>query len=154
LLRGDRHPSQRTLSIPGASQTREQSVDQVAGVQLDPAPCGRVLVAGIDGVSVVSIWCIRTGEERPAVRNSEPRENDMTPELLDVVVPEHDLAEHGLCRGDFGTVVEVYAADAIAVEFVAASGRTQALVTLHPNDVRHVHDDDLVSVRPTAGLAS
>jgi hypothetical protein len=78
----------------------------------------------------------------------------MTPELLDVVVLEQDLADHGLRRGDLGTVVEVYAADAIAVEFVAASGRTQALVTLHPNDVRDVHDDDLVSVRPTAGLAS
>jgi hypothetical protein len=52
------------------------------------------------------------------------------------------------------TVVEVYTRDAIAVEFVAASGRPQTLVTLHPNDVRDVHDDDLVSVRPTAGLAS
>jgi hypothetical protein len=77
----------------------------------------------------------------------------MTPALLDVVVLEHDLAEHGLRRGDLGTVVEVYAPDAIAVEFVAASGRTQALVTLHPGDVRDVHDDDLVAVRPTAGLA-
>lgn len=78
----------------------------------------------------------------------------MTPALLDSVVLEHDLPDHGLRRGDLGAVVEVYAPDAFAVEFVAASGRTQALVTLHPDDVHGVHDDDLVSVRPTAGLAS
>ena len=78
----------------------------------------------------------------------------MTPALLDVVVLERDLPEHGLRRGDLGAVVEVYAPDAIAVEFVAASGRTQALVRLHPNDVRGVHDDDLIAVRLIAGLAS
>jgi len=59
----------------------------------------------------------------------------MTPELLDVVVLEHDLPEHGLRRGDLGAVVEVYAPNAFAVEFVAVSGRAQALVTLHPNDL-------------------
>jgi hypothetical protein len=42
----------------------------------------------------------------------------------------------------------VYAPDAIGVEFVAASGRTQALVTLEPADIRQVADDDLVAVRP------
>jgi hypothetical protein len=45
-------------------------------------------------------------------------------------------------------VVEVYASDAIEVEFVATSGRTQALITLQPGDVREVRDSDLVSVRP------
>jgi hypothetical protein len=40
------------------------------------------------------------------------------------------------------------------VEFVAASGRTQALVTLGPSDIRAVADDDLVAVRPTASKAS
>jgi len=44
--------------------------------------------------------------------------------------------------------VEVYAPDAIEVEFVTASGRTQALVTLPPSAVREVGDDDLVAVRP------
>ena len=33
------------------------------------------------------------------------------------------------------------------VEFVAASGRTQALVTLQPSDLRSVSDDDLLAVR-------
>jgi hypothetical protein len=40
------------------------------------------------------------------------------------------------------------------VEFVAASGRTQALVALGPADVRAVADDDLVSVRPLVAKAS
>ena len=74
----------------------------------------------------------------------------MTPQLLDVVVLERDLPARGLRRGDLGAVVEVYGPDEIAVEFVAASGRTQALVTLTPGDVRAVSDTDLVSVRSTS----
>ena len=68
---------------------------------------------------------------------------------LDVVVLNTDLPAQGLKRGDLGAVVEVYGPDAIDVEFVAASGRTQALVTLKPSDIREVGDDDLVAVRPT-----
>jgi hypothetical protein len=67
---------------------------------------------------------------------------------LDVVVLRHDVPAHGLRRGDLGAVVEIYGPDAIAVEFVAASGRTQALATLRPEDLRPVGDDDLVAVRP------
>jgi len=73
----------------------------------------------------------------------------MTYRELDIVVLEKDLPANGLKRGDLGTVVEVYAPDAVEVEFVTASGRTQALVTLHPSAVREVADDDLVAVRPT-----
>jgi pyridoxine 5'-phosphate synthase PdxJ len=43
--------------------------------------------------------------------------------------------------------VELHSADAFEVEFVAASGKTQAVVTLAAEDVRHVDDHDLVSVR-------
>lgn len=71
----------------------------------------------------------------------------MTIKPLDVVVLTRDMAEHGLRTGDLGAVVEVYAPDAVAVEFVAASGRTHALVTLQPTDLREVADDDLMSVR-------
>ena len=72
----------------------------------------------------------------------------MTLHTLDVVVLTEDQPAHGLKRGDLGTVVEVYAPDAVEVEFVTASGRTQALVTLPPSSVREVGDDDLVAVRP------
>ena len=46
-----------------------------------------------------------------------------------------------------GRVVQVYAPDGLEVEFVTASGRTQALVTLRERDVRAVGDKDLISVR-------
>jgi len=67
---------------------------------------------------------------------------------LDVVVLKTDQPAHGLKRGDLGAIVDIYSANAIEVEFVTASGRTKALVTLQPNDVREVGDDDLVAVRP------
>ncbi len=71
----------------------------------------------------------------------------MKPKMLDVVVLARDLPAHGLRRGDLGAVVDVREPDEFVVEFVAASGRTQALVTLSAKDMRAVADDDLVSVR-------
>ncbi len=68
---------------------------------------------------------------------------------LDVVVLNTDVPAHGLRRGDLGAVVDVYGPDAIEVEFVTASGRTKALITLKPSDIREGGDDDLVAVRPT-----
>ncbi len=73
----------------------------------------------------------------------------MSVHLLDVVVLNEEMPAHGLRPGDLGTVVEIYAPDALEVEFVTASGRTQALVTLPSSAVREVGDDDLVAVRPT-----
>jgi hypothetical protein len=66
---------------------------------------------------------------------------------LDTVVLDRDLPEHNLRRGDLGAVVMAHEPDGIEVEFVTASGRTQALVTLTENDVRAVGDRDLLSVR-------
>jgi hypothetical protein len=68
--------------------------------------------------------------------------------VLDTVVLTRDVPAAGLRRGDLGAIVEVYGPDGFEVEFVAASGRTQALVTLSAGDIRHVGDQDLVSVRP------
>ena len=73
---------------------------------------------------------------------------------LDTVVLGRDLPEHGLRRGDLGAVVQVYEPDGLEVEFVTASGRTQALLTLRVDDVREVRDEDLISVRTlTRGAA-
>jgi hypothetical protein len=66
---------------------------------------------------------------------------------LDIVVLDRDVPESGLRRGDLGTVVQTYEPDGLEVEFITASGRTQALVTLRLSDVRAVGDEDLVSVR-------
>ncbi len=67
---------------------------------------------------------------------------------LDVVVLERDLPAYGLKKGDLGAVVEMYDPDGLEVEFVTASGRTEALISLTSNDVRPVVENDLVAVRP------
>ena len=77
----------------------------------------------------------------------------MTFQLLDVVVLNGDLPNHGLRRGDLGTVVELFEPAGLEVEFVTASGRTTALVSLSGSDVRAVGDNDLVAVRPVTGAA-
>lgn len=71
----------------------------------------------------------------------------MTFAALDTVVLVRDLPEHGLKTGDLGAVVEVYPPDGLEVEFVTASGRTPALVSLRSTDVRPISDSDLVAVR-------
>jgi len=67
--------------------------------------------------------------------------------LLDTVVLDRDLPEYGLRRGDLGAVVDVQSPDGLEVEFVLASGKTQALVSLRASDVRAVADGDLIAVR-------
>jgi hypothetical protein len=67
---------------------------------------------------------------------------------LDVVVLNTDLPGHGLKRGDLCAVVEIHESNALEVEFVTASGKTEALLTLDIADVRSVVDTDLLSVRP------
>jgi len=67
---------------------------------------------------------------------------------IETVVLNKDLPTLGLRKGDLGAVVEVYEPDGLEVEFVTASGRTEALVTLNVEDVRAVVDSDLVVVRP------
>ena len=67
--------------------------------------------------------------------------------ILDTVVLQKDVTEYGLRVGDLGAVVEVYQPDGLEVEFVTASGKTQAVVTLREADVRAVQDGDLMSVR-------
>ena len=75
---------------------------------------------------------------------------------LDTVVLLRDVPDAGLRKGDLGAIVQVYGTEAIEVEFVTASGRTQALLTLSVGDVRPVRDDDLLAVRtapPIQGAA-
>jgi hypothetical protein len=70
--------------------------------------------------------------------------------VLDTVVLNRDLSEHRLRKGDLGAVVQTYEPDGLEIEFVTASGKTQALVTLNVKDVRPVQDSDLISVRSVA----
>jgi len=72
----------------------------------------------------------------------------MTHKVLDTVVLQTDLPQYGLRKGDLGAVVQVYQPDGLEVEFVTASGKTEAIVTLKRDAVRSVVDNDLVAVRP------
>lgn len=67
--------------------------------------------------------------------------------LLDTVVLNRDVPEHGLRAGDLGAVVELYGADGVEVEFVQGSGQTKALVTLRSVDLRSVTQNDILAVR-------
>jgi hypothetical protein len=56
---------------------------------------------------------------------------------LDVVTLLDDLPEHGLKKGDRGTIVHEYRGhSAYEVEFIAPSGKTIAIVTLTTAKVR------------------
>lgn len=70
--------------------------------------------------------------------------------LLDTVALTHDIPSVGLRKGDLGAIVEIHSPDTFEVEFVAASGRTQALITLSSADVRHIGDQDVIAVRSLA----
>jgi hypothetical protein len=67
---------------------------------------------------------------------------------LDTVVLNRDVPEHGLRRGDLGTIVHLYEPDGLEVEFVTGAGTTQAVVTLSTSDVRQLIGTDLLAVRP------
>jgi hypothetical protein len=50
--------------------------------------------------------------------------------VLDTVVLNRDLPEHGLKRGDHGAIVEMYGAVGSEVEFVTVSGQASVVLTL------------------------
>lgn len=71
----------------------------------------------------------------------------MTFKILECVVLDRDLPEHSLCKGDLGTIVEIYEPDGVEVEFVTASGHTRAVLTVAVRDVRKVSASDILAVR-------
>ena len=70
---------------------------------------------------------------------------------LDTVVLTRDIEEHALKRGDVGAVVHCYSdGSACEVEFVTAEGRTVALLTLTPADIRAMGSREILHVREFA----
>jgi hypothetical protein len=59
--------------------------------------------------------------------------------LLDVVALTEDLPEHGLRRGQVGTIVEVLGPDVFMIEFVDNTGRTYATLSLRANQLMVLH---------------
>ncbi len=69
----------------------------------------------------------------------------------DTVVLTADLPEHGLTRGDVGSVVMVHADSAgYEVEFVTLEGETVAVVTLAAEKIRPVAHGEIAHARPVA----
>jgi hypothetical protein len=64
--------------------------------------------------------------------------------LFETVTLTHEIVDVGLTEGDIGTIVEVYSDDAFEIEFVALSGKTQALLTLYGKDIRSFTDQDTI----------
>jgi hypothetical protein len=70
--------------------------------------------------------------------------------LLEPVVLKTDVPERGLRKGLLGTVVEVYSPAKVEVEFIAANGRTIALLPLDSRDLRKPTDTDAIAVARTS----
>jgi len=70
----------------------------------------------------------------------------------DTVILAGDVPEHGLAKGDVGTVVMVHSEDSgYEVEFVTLEGETIAVVTLPSSKVRPVAHGEIAHARPVAG---
>lgn len=62
-----------------------------------------------------------------------------TPKLLDVVALLNDVPDHGLRRGQVGTIVEELAPDVFEVECSDDDGRTYALLALRIDQLIVLH---------------
>jgi Domain of unknown function (DUF4926) len=70
---------------------------------------------------------------------------------LGTVVLVRDVPEHGLRKGDVGTVVHCYAdGRAFEVEMMTGDGTTIAVLTLPPTDVRPLGSREILHAREVA----
>lgn len=69
---------------------------------------------------------------------------------LDTVVLTEDLPEHGLKRGDLGTVVLVHGERGYEVEFMTLDGQTLVVTSLLPRQVRPVGPRETAQARAVA----
>jgi len=60
-------------------------------------------------------------------------------EMHSVVALLEDLPEHGLVRGQVGTVVESWEPNVYEVEFADESGKAFAMVALRPEQMIRLH---------------
>lgn len=70
---------------------------------------------------------------------------------LDTIVLARDIKEHNLTEGDMGAIVNIYGkGEAFDVEFVTGEGKTVALLTLTPDDVRLMARNEILHAREVA----
>ncbi len=67
-------------------------------------------------------------------------------EMLSVVALLEDLPEHGLVRGQVGTVVEHLAPGVYEVEFCDDNGRTYAMASLKAEQLMRLHHEPVHQV--------
>lgn len=73
----------------------------------------------------------------------------------DCVVLTDDIPDAGLEAGDIGTVVHVHKGGAgYEVEFMTLAGKTVAVVTLRPVQLRTIQPRDVAHVRELAATGS
>ena len=73
---------------------------------------------------------------------------------LDVVALTRDLPQHGLVRGDTGTIVHLYEdRKAYEVDFMTYGGATIAIATLTADAVRPIGPRDMAHVREIVDAA-
>ena len=78
----------------------------------------------------------------------------MTIKEHDCVVLTEDVAEAGLEAGDIGTVHVHTGGSGYEVEFMTLAGRTLAVVTLRPAQMRSIQPRDVAHVRELAAPGS
>ena len=66
---------------------------------------------------------------------------------LDSVVLTCDLLEHGLKRGDVGTVVLAHRDKGFEVEFMTLDGETLVVASLSPSQVRPISRREIADAR-------
>jgi hypothetical protein len=66
---------------------------------------------------------------------------------LETVVLTCDLPEHGLERGDVGTIVLVHSGRGYEVEFLTLTGEPIAVVSLRPEQIRPVSSREITHAR-------
>jgi hypothetical protein len=64
-------------------------------------------------------------------------------DILDVVALTEDLPEHGIYRGQVGTVVETWAPGVFEVEFSDNEGRAYAMLALEESNLMLLHHEPL-----------
>lgn len=72
---------------------------------------------------------------------------------LDTVVLTEDVPEHGLKRGDVGTVVLLHGDAGYEVEFISLTGQTLAVTSLATRQVRPLADREIAQARPVESAA-
>jgi hypothetical protein len=77
-------------------------------------------------------------------------------QLMETVVVTVDITDEGILAGDVGTIVDIYTqlSPACEVEFTTSDGSTRSLVTLAPNQIRHLLPVDVLTIRQLPGCVT